>query len=246
MKKYLLRLDDACEKMDRKRWDRLEQVLDRCGVKPLVGVIPDCKDPAFAAYEEDKTFWSEKLPSWVAKGWTIALHGYDHRYISENGGLNRLHNKSEFAGVDPELQRQKIAQGVKRFRASGIEPKVFFAPSHTFDEQTLAALREESDIRIISDTAAYDVYQKDGFTYVPVQFSYLRSSPYRTTTFCLHPNTLDDKRINAVERFLTSEKERRYFTAFPTEFTGRRYHLIDEAVRVIFFKRRGLSLKKKG
>ena len=45
MEKYIIRLDDACEKRDVKKWDQMEQILDKYGVKPLVGVIPHCEDP---------------------------------------------------------------------------------------------------------------------------------------------------------------------------------------------------------
>lgn len=39
------------------------------------------------------------LRRWQDKGWHIALHGYDHVYISENSGLEPFNNKSEFAGL---------------------------------------------------------------------------------------------------------------------------------------------------
>lgn len=44
--------------------------------------------------------------------------------------------------------------GVAVMREYGINLKYFSALSHTFDENTLVALQEESDIRIISDTIA--------------------------------------------------------------------------------------------
>ena len=47
MTMYLMRLDDACEKRNVKNWDRMEALLDKYNVKPLVAVIPNCKDPNF-------------------------------------------------------------------------------------------------------------------------------------------------------------------------------------------------------
>ena len=41
MSQYILRLDDASDYMDVKKWQRMEELLDRYGIKPLVGVIPD-------------------------------------------------------------------------------------------------------------------------------------------------------------------------------------------------------------
>ena len=44
MAKYIMRLDDACPKRDVEKWDRIEDLLDKFNVRPLVGIIPDCKD----------------------------------------------------------------------------------------------------------------------------------------------------------------------------------------------------------
>ena len=109
MNKYLIRLDDACPTMDAAKWQRMEDMLDRYGVRPMVGVIPANCDPKQKIDLEDANFWS-KVKSWgVNKGWTIALHGYDHCYISEEGlkGLNPLWARSEFAGVSLEKQKEK-------------------------------------------------------------------------------------------------------------------------------------------
>lgn len=37
-------MDDACPTMDAQKWQRVENMLDSCGVKPMVGVIPANKD----------------------------------------------------------------------------------------------------------------------------------------------------------------------------------------------------------
>lgn len=44
MSQYLLRMDDASDYMDAEKWQRMEELLDRYGIKPLVGVIPDNRD----------------------------------------------------------------------------------------------------------------------------------------------------------------------------------------------------------
>ena len=75
--KYLIRLDDACPYMDKVKWQRMEDILDKYGVKPLVGIIPANTDPETMIEPEDAGFW-EKVHSWDGKGWCIALHGYNH------------------------------------------------------------------------------------------------------------------------------------------------------------------------
>lgn len=108
MKQYLIRLDDACPTMNREKWGRMEEILDKHGVKPMVGVIPHNEDPKQKIDSEDVGFW-EKVKTWKDKGGTIALHGYNHCYASNGGmeGLNPMWSRSEFAGLPLESQREK-------------------------------------------------------------------------------------------------------------------------------------------
>lgn len=235
MSKYIMRLDDACEKMDTEKWGRMEALLDRYGIKPLVGIIPHCEDEMMNAYETDEAFWN-KAAEWVKKGWTAALHGYNHVYSTECGGINPVQARSEFAGEPLDVQRRKIADGVNALRAKGIEPEVFYAPSHTFDENTLSALKSESNIRIISDTVANDVYADMGFTFVPQQSGAVRSLPFKTVTFCYHPNTMGDEAFERLEAFLRENGEK--FIPFPTEQSKRRRNIFDKLLRKLYFARR--------
>lgn len=91
-----------------------------------------------------------------------------------------MNARSEFAGLPLDEQKRKIGDGVALLREQGIEPRVFFAPSHTFDENTLAALRECSGIRLISDTVANAPYNKAGFTFVPSSPAGCGSCPLST------------------------------------------------------------------
>lgn len=207
-KKYLIRLDDACPTMDGAKWQRMEDMFDRYGVRPMVGVIPANNDPKQKIDSEDSAFW-EKVKNWENKGWTIALHGYDHCYISNDGmkGLNPLWERSEFAGVPFEKQKEKIREGVKIFRAHGIDPQFFFAPSHTYDSNTLRALKEECNIRIISDTIATKPYRKGDFVFIPQLGGHCTEMKIPGIwTFCLHPSTMCDKNFDANENFLKAHK----------------------------------------
>ena len=44
MSQYIMRLDDASEYMDVEKWQRMEDLLDKYHIKPIVGVIPDNQD----------------------------------------------------------------------------------------------------------------------------------------------------------------------------------------------------------
>ena len=202
MSTYLMRLDDAAEHMNVESWSRVERLLDFYSIKPIVGVIPNNRDEQLCSYPYDDVFW-DRVISWREKGWSIAMHGYDHVYVTKQGGINPVQQRSEFAGLPLDVQRKKIKDGIAAFSSHGISPTVFFAPSHTFDEQTLSALLSESKIRIVSDTVAIDSYGEGGLSFVPVQSGRVRALPFRVVTFCYHPNTMDDADFSALEEFLS-------------------------------------------
>lgn len=241
MSKYIMRLDDAAEKMDIEKWNRMEQLLDKYSVKPLVGVIPICKDPMMDKYETDNGFW-DKVHRWMNKGWSIALHGYEHVYCTEDGGINPVNQRSEFAGLPLEEQKRKIREGVKVFHEHGIDPEVFFAPSHTFDENTIEALKEESNIKIVSDTVANKPYSKYGMTFVPQQSGRVRKLPFDTVTFCYHPNSLTEKGFIELEDFLDTHAGR--FISFQIIPTNRKTTIPDFLLSKTYFLFRKLRKTK--
>lgn len=207
--KYLIRLDDACPTMDAKKWQRIEDILYAAGVRPMVGVIPTNQDPKQQINKTKSNFW-ETVMHWQSKGWAIAMHGYDHCFISDAGmsGLNPLWERSEFAGVPLEQQKEKIRKGVTVFRENGIDPKYFFAPAHTYDENTLRALRDESNIRIICDTIATKPYRFYDFIFIPQFGGHCREMYISGIwTFCLHPSNMTEENFIATERFLKAHKE---------------------------------------
>lgn len=234
-KQYILRLDDACPYSNVVNWDRMETLLDVYGVKPLVGVIPHCEDKELIAYGEDADYIG-RIARWKDKGWAFALHGWNHVFMTEEGGLNPVNRKSEFAGVELAVQQEKIRQGVAALVKLGLSPVAFFAPAHTFDTNTLRALKECSDIRVISDTVAFDQYQEDGLTFVPQQSGAVRDLPFKLITFCYHPNIMTDADFNKLERFLDSQQSS--FVPFPTEGCERKRTLIDSLLSWLYFARR--------
>lgn len=238
--KYLIRLDDACACMDAKKWQRVEDILDNNGVKPLVGIIPANADPQTMIDSEDSLFW-EKAHRWMKKGWDIALHGYDHVCISEDGlnGLNPVWKRSEYAGVPFEKQVEKIRKGLSALKDKGFNPKYFFAPSHTFDRNTLEALRQESEISIISDTYSLKPYMKNGFLFIPCQLGSPKEMKIPGLfTICLHPNNMSNAQFEQLEHFL--RKNQKNMISFG-EIDVAKYgeiRMIDRLVQWAYFKMR--------
>lgn len=236
---YLIRLDDASDHMHIENWVRVERMLDENGIKPLVGVIPVNRDSKLLVFQEDPGFW-QRARDWRAKGWRIALHGYEHVYSTNCAGINPVHKHSEFAGHPLEIQRHKIREGMRLLREKGLEPDVFFAPSHTFDKNTLEALRLESDIRIVSDTVANDTYFRYGFTFIPQQSGKVRKLPFKVTTICLHPNNLKEQDFDEIHAFLHAHREE-FLDPNTIGVTGRRLGLLDHFYRAVYNLKRSLS-----
>src|SRR5437868_6217961 len=94
--KYLLRFDDICPTMNWKVWSEIEASLVERSLKPILAVVPDNQDPALKVDRALDNFW-ERVRRWQARGWTIALHGYQHRYVTQHSGIVTVKKKSEFA-----------------------------------------------------------------------------------------------------------------------------------------------------
>lgn len=233
---YLIRLDDAAENMNISNWNKMERLLDKYGIKPLVGVIACNEDAELLKYAFVPQFW-ESVKAWQLKGWEICMHGYKHVYSTSEGGINPVNARSEFAGLSLDEQKEKIRNGIKIFNSHGLEPKVFFAPSHTFDIDTLAALKAESGIRVISDTIANDIYFWEGFSFIPQQSGSVRKLPFKTVTFCYHPNTMSEKDFEQFEAFI--RKYRGRFAGFKDlELKMRKPSALDRFLRYLYFLRR--------
>ena len=199
--RYIFRMDDACPWMAQEKWNQLENIFDRFGVKPVVAVVPQCQDAGLKPNPEDPGFW-KKAQSWQAKGWDIALHGFDHVYRGKNRGLVPVNARTEFAGQSEVLQRQKIRDGWKLLNDRGLRPTVWIAPAHTFDRTTLKCLTEETTIRVVSDGLSRRPFLRYGFSWVPQQTWVPRECPSGVWTICLHPNTMGADMPDRVERFL--------------------------------------------
>jgi predicted deacetylase len=199
---YLLRLDDACESMNHKKWNQIEILLDSYGIKPMVSVIPNNKDKSQIFDTSDDEFWTS-LKKMEAKGWEICMHGNTHFYRSVSGGINPVQKRSEFAEIPLVTQCEAIREGISKFKKMGFNPRIFVAPSHTFDKNTLLALESESEIRIISDTISLNPYRKYGFVFIPQQMNIVRSINLPGIfTFCYHPSVMIDSDFIRLELFL--------------------------------------------
>lgn len=240
MQQYLIRLDDASDHLNLENWLRIETILTQHGVKPIFGIIPDNQDPELTSkFPVCEKFWN-LAKKWISMGWVPALHGCSHELHDSSGGLNPINNYSEFVGLSYEVQAAKIRRGVEILQQHGINADIFFAPAHSFDENTLSALRENSDIRIISDMIANNIFKHDDFYFIPQQSGMVRLLPFRCVTFCLHPNNMNDDMFSRLERFLENHYDR--FSGFDKSvLLDRPLSLFDKAIRESYFLFRKLK-----
>lgn len=200
--RYLLRLDDIAPHMAWDRFQRLSNLFDQFGIRPLIGVIPDNRDPKllqFPRCEED--FWTT-IRSRQANGWEIAQHGYQHLYVTRDRGLMGVNPESEFAGLPYAEQLEKLRNGQKLLREHGLFFETFMAPSHSFDRATLRALNE-LDFSTVTDGFAPWPYLEEGLIFIPQWVAQPRVMPFGVQTFCLHINTMTEAHVCQVEEFVT-------------------------------------------
>ena len=197
---YLLRFDDLCPTMARAGWERFLPLIEQYRVKPIVAIVPDNQDRDLERCEPDPMFW-DRMRRLEAAGATVALHGYRHLCNSTGRSLVAVHRHSEFAGVAPAAQSEWIRAGLEILRGHGLNPRIWVAPRHGFDANTLGALRQHG-IAILSDGLARGPVLRGGVTWIPQQLWAPVDKPRGLWTICIHPNTARALLIDQLEEFL--------------------------------------------
>jgi predicted deacetylase len=198
---YLLRFDDLCPTIFHRRWEQFRGLITEFGIKPILAVVPANQDRALEADKPDPGFW-ESIRAMEAAGAMIGLHGYRHVCHSPGQSLVPLHRHSEFAGVAAETQRQWIDAGLKILRGHGLNPRIWVAPRHGFDRNTLLALKREG-IRLLSDGFARIPFTRGGLTWLPQQHWSPVHRAKGLWTVCLHPNTATEAQVEELRAFLS-------------------------------------------
>lgn len=165
MRKILLRFDDICPMMNWAQWEKAKKMLDAKGVTALLGVVPNCKDPELQIDEARPDFW-EYIKELQKQGYAIAMHGYHHQFEIKADGLVTRNKISEFAGLPYEKQLEKIRKGKDIFTKHGIEVNTFFAPAHSYDDNTLRALAV-CGFKYVSDGLSSKPYLRQGIKLLP-------------------------------------------------------------------------------
>jgi predicted deacetylase len=197
---YLLRFDDLCPTVSRTRWQRFLPLITEFGIRPILAVVPDNMDLELVQSQPDPEFWAQ-MRSMEAAGAAIALHGYRHLCHSKGKSLVPLHRHSEFAGVPEETQREWIQEGLNILRGHGLSPRIWVAPRHGFDRNTLRVLGKE-EIGLVSDGFARVPFRRGGFTWIPQQLWAPVEKSKGLWTICVHSNTARGSLVEQLRAFL--------------------------------------------
>ena len=219
-----LRLDDITPEMDRERFDRFLSLMEDYGILPLLGIVPDVRDPSLMADGKKadgaaRARFFEEMVRLKEQGFAIAMHGLDHVYTTKESGLFPLNKDSEFAGLPYEEQRDRLQKGKNILKEAGLDTDLFMAPSHTFDEATIRALSDTGFTKITDGFGAAP-YTFRGMTFYPIAYSRQKAiadtlprlaHPVCTlamggvTTLVVHTNTLTDKDFAEYEKLFQTK-----------------------------------------
>ena len=187
IKKNLIsvRIDDVSEFMDRTKFLALMDDLEKRNIKGMLGIIPHCCDEKLIQETENLEFWNQ-IKKYKEEGWILAMHGVNHVYDINARSLVSNSLKSEFAGHPYGFQFEKLKKGVEILKQHGIETNVFFAPGHSYDKNTILALKNLG-FRYVSDGRSNYVYERWGMKFVPCKIYGCPKKAKGHITLALHP-----------------------------------------------------------
>lgn len=204
-KGLLFRLDDIAPGLKKDNLAELETLFDKYNIKPLIGVVPDNKDDNLVVDEYlEEEFWSN-VKRLQDKGWVITLHGYNHVYTTEESGLLQANPFSEFAGVSYEKQAEMLKSGKEILKQHGLMVKGFMAPGHTFDMNTLKALKENG-FEFVTDGYTDYAYVREGLKFVPCTTDEA-TVVTKLDTMCIHLNNWKKANFDRLNEFLKDNSD---------------------------------------
>ncbi len=243
--RYLFRMDDVTPTMNWEKFTALLALFRRFEVKPLLGVVPDNRDPKLQLKPPHPDFW-KTMRILVQRGEVeIAQHGYQH--ILGCGGSTALINsrfglkaRSEFAGLSYEEQIAKIRTGRSMLLAHGIETNVWMAPNHSLDRTTLRALAD-SGFEALTDGISLFPFKEEGIVCIPQQLWKPTWMPFGIITICLHSDETTIGEIARIRQFLNL---RPLLTSFSVEVARYRERSVAEELADRSFRAMYVSARK--
>ena len=194
--KFIIRIDDISPTMNLENFDKIKDFLVSKNIRPIIGVVPDNQDENLKFSPKNEDFWP-MIRNLKQIGWSIAQHGCHHKYSTEESGILKINNFSEFAGLSFKEQLKKIITGKNILIEQKIWEPIFMAPAHSFDDNTLKALKE-ADFKYVTDGYGLYPWSDRGLTFIPQLFSGFSNFGFGVYTVCIHLNELSGKEVDNV------------------------------------------------
>lgn len=204
--KIAVRLDDITPGMDWEKFQAFAALLDEFDIKPLIGVVPDNQDENLDRGVFRQDFW-EYVKKRQEEGWVVAQHGCYHVYTQHKGGVFPLNDFSEFAGVPYEEQLAMLEHGKEILAGHGIMTQLFMAPAHSYDRNTLRALKQ-AGFKGLTDGFGSSPYLWQNLTFYPISFRLENSlkKDKGITTMVVHTNTLNGRDMERYRKIFEEQK----------------------------------------
>ena len=205
----IIRMDDLCPTMNKDNFERYVQLFDRLKIKPLLGVVPMNRDNYLMVSDSDEFFF-ERITELKNNGYSIAMHGCHHIMRDYKGRSLVTHRTtSEFSGLSLNDQIDILNRGKIELEQHGLSTDIFMPPGHSYDLNTIKALKATS-FKYISDGLSTKPYDYKGIRFIPADSSF-RLHKFGLLTLCIHSNEDDYNRIasfiqNNADRIITFEE----------------------------------------
>ncbi len=198
----LIRIDDIAENMNWELMEKCEKLFNKYSIKPLLGVIPNNQDKELLKHQKKDKFWN-KVRDWQNDGWEISMHGYTHIYDSKTNKRDYFSygGDSEFFGHPYEEQVYRLESGLKKFKEENIKIRSFFAPNHTYDENTFLALKKVGINKIIDGYGLFPYFEKE-INFMPQLFYENILLPFGLQSTQIHLNYWSEKDFTTFEKFI--------------------------------------------
>ena len=148
--------------------ERFVPLIEEFGIKPILAVVPDNRDPELELSPPDPEFLGRDARN-GGGGATIALHGY--RHLCEQRGA-RAAAAAPRDGVRGRARGRRSASGFRRglaiLRGHGLNPRIWVAPRHGFDAQHCGRCAQR-EFTPFSDGFARVPFTRGGVTWIPQQ-----------------------------------------------------------------------------
>ena len=199
--KISVRFDDICPTMNWANFEKTMKICEKYNVKPLLGVVPHNQDKKLIVDQENKDFF-EIMRKYQEQGVSFAQHGLDHVYRNKKGGILKLNMQSDFVGLSKDEQKKYLGEGLEILNQEGINVKIYMAPSHSYDKNTILALKELGFEYVTDGYTDYN-YKWLGLTFIPCKHIYLITKKVSgVCTLCLHINGMTENNIQDFENTL--------------------------------------------